>query len=326
MELFSEFYSCYYQVVHCILESAKTNPLSINEMRNISEKYAFLESSIYIIPKLINNEWNLMEEDSNRYISKIDNIYKFPLTRLQKSWIKSILLDKRIQLFLEKEQIKNFLKILDNVNPLYKENDFYYFDRYLNGDNYLNEKYIYIFKFVFEALQKKEVIKIKYLSPKSGEKFNTFRPLKMEYSQKEDLFRVYCARINNSKIQGYAIINIGRILEVEMSNEVYKNEINIKDYFLHNKKDKPVVIQIFNERNALERCMLHFASFKKQTEYIPENNTYLCYIYYDENDELELLIRILSFGPVIKVLSPESFLNLIRKKLTEQKKLFDKIL
>ena len=40
-----------------------------------------------------------------------------------------------------------------------------------------------------------------------------------------------------------------------------------------------------------------------------ESGTYRCTIYYDKRWETELLIQVLSFGPVVKVLGPESFLS-----------------
>ena len=42
---------------------------------------------------------------------------------------------------------------------------------------------------------------------------------------------------------------------------------------------------------------------------------------YDKDDETEMVIRILSFGPMIKVVQPEHFINLIKERLRKQKKL-----
>ena len=46
---------------------------------------------------------------------------------------------------------------------------------------------------------------------------------------------------------------------------------------------------------------------------------YLCRIYYAAKDETELLIQLLSFGPVIRVLGPESLLQQIRQRLRRQR-------
>ena len=40
---------------------------------------------------------------------------------------------------------------------------------------------------------------------------------------------------------------------------------------------------------------------------------------YDADDETEILIRVLSFGPMLRVTSPERFIKLIRERLRRQK-------
>ena len=39
----------------------------------------------------------------------------------------------------------------------------------------------------------------------------------------------------------------------------------------------------------------------------------------DRFDETEIVIRVLSFGPYVKALEPESFVNLIKERLISQK-------
>ena len=52
--------------------------------------------------------------------------------------------------------------------------------------------------------------------------------------------------------------------------------------------------------------MLHFANYEKRTEYDEERGKWICSICYDKEDEPELLIDVLSFGPVVRVLGPEA--------------------
>ena len=42
-------------------------------------------------------------------------------------------------------------------------------------------------------------------------------------------------------------------------------------------------------------------------------------LFYDESDETEMVIRLLSFGPMIKVIEPLAFKQLIRQRLKKQK-------
>ena len=87
------------------------------------------------------------------------------------------------------------------------------------------------------------------------------------------------------------------------------------------KAKEPVLLKITGERNSLERCMLHFASYEKHTEYHEEGKYWLCSIYYDTADETELLIDILSFGPVIEVLGPGHFRSMVKNRVKRQHEL-----
>lgn len=71
-------------------------------------------------------------------------------------------------------------------------------------------------------------------------------------------------------------------------------------------------------RNVLERVLLHFAHFKKTAERI-DKDRYTITFYYDKEDETEVVIRVLSFGPLVKATEPEHFINLIKQRLISQK-------
>ena len=42
-------------------------------------------------------------------------------------------------------------------------------------------------------------------------------------------------------------------------------------------------------------------------------------LHYDKEDETEILIRVLSFGPMLRVVKPVAFINLIKSRLLDQK-------
>ena len=64
--------------------------------------------------------------------------------------------------------------------------------------------------------------------------------------------------------------------------------------------------------------MLHFSHLKKETRKL-DDGRFMVKLYYDKEDRTEMLIRILSFGPVVKVTEPESFIDMIRERLEMQK-------
>ena len=77
-------------------------------------------------------------------------------------------------------------------------------------------------------------------------------------------------------------------------------------------------MELIDERNALERAMLHFSHLEKETRKLDKNH-YSITLRYDHDDETEMLIRVLSFGPMLRVTSPESFIEKIRERLKKQR-------
>ena len=93
------------------------------------------------------------------------------------------------------------------------------------------------------------------------------------------------------------------------------NKAIIKSYY-----KEPVRLLIKNRRNALERTMLQFANYEKNTVKI-DDDTYECCIYYSKNVETELLIEVLSFGPLIQVTGNSEFLKQLKMRLQKQAQL-----
>lgn len=136
--------------------------------------------------------------------------------------------------------------------------------------------------------------------PAAGKRLHhQYLPCKLEYSVKNGCFRI--DTVIPTELHTTKMPDINRILQ-----QAYYKE--------------PVTFLLVNERNALERAMLQFANYEKNTRRL-EGNTYECQIYYNKLNETELLIEILSFGPMLKVTENESFLQLIQTRLKKQREL-----
>ena len=81
-----------------------------------------------------------------------------------------------------------------------------------------------------------------------------------------------------------------------------------------------IVFELEDRRNVLERVLLHFSLLKKETKKL-DDRRYRVTLQYDRGDETEMVIRILSFGPLIRVVEPESFIALLRERIERQKQL-----
>ena len=78
-----------------------------------------------------------------------------------------------------------------------------------------------------------------------------------------------------------------------------------------------ITLKVSEERNTLERSLMHFAHFEKRAEKVDDH--YLLHIKFNRDDEPEIVIRVLSFGPTVEVLGSENFKQLIINKLKSQK-------
>ena len=94
--LFHEIYGSYYQTASLILKEAVKGTLTKKSMVELVQEYAFGESFLSIPDGLTGERWRLLHKDLTTPLITEPSM---PLTRLQKRWLKALLLDPRIQLF-----------------------------------------------------------------------------------------------------------------------------------------------------------------------------------------------------------------------------------
>ena len=298
--MFSEVYGAYFNAVAAILREVLEGCISDKRMTEIINEEAFGESFLSIVPALKNEEWLLINRNGQTPIRKIPQM---PLTILQKRWLKALLSDPRIALFAPDTSD------LEEAQPLFKADDFIYFDRYADGDPFDDDNYIKNFHIILQALKERRKLKIDYSSRIGRRVTGTYNPWKLEYSAKDDKFRL----LTNGGYFG-ATINLGRISSCELSEE-YDPCLLCEP-----RREATLTFDLTDDRNALERVMLHFSDCRKETRRLDERH-YNVTLWYDSQDETEILIRILSFGQMIRVTSPDGFIDLIKERIFKQKNL-----
>lgn len=323
MELFEKIYGCYYQAVGQILKEAAQHPITQERMREIIAERGYQESALILLPKLCSGDWALLEDCGNQtYRSLLKHPPQTPLTNLQKSWLKALLLDDKIPLFLTPKEQKDFLEEWSDVPPLYDPEDFYLFDQFADGDVYSSRAYQKHFSLLLEAMETGRMLSGEYFRKNKRPLSMELAPCQLQYSAKNNRFRLLCLQIRSGAAHRPTIWNLDRILTLRLLPKPAPDTVSSYRFSSAEKKTEPVVIAINGQRNSLERCMLHFANYEKHTQYDPDSGVWKCSIYYDDSDEPELLIELLSFGPVLKVLEPASFAEKIRKRVVRQQELF----
>ena len=307
--LFSEIYSAYYNTVASIISCSQQGKLDSDLLFKIVKESAFPESFMTIGSALETGKWPLVKKD---YSTNIQNIPTMPLSILQKRWLKALCTDKRICLFVSDEVLERLKNQLQDVEALFNENDYYLYDKYSDGDPYDDSDYIKNFRTVLEAIHQQKTISVEYTGRFGQQKRFICAPYKIEYSEKDDKFRIICNHKNS-------ILNIARINSCELCNDsAMCQSANLCDLELVGLSQKATItLEIYDERKAMERVMLAFAHFEKSAVQISDD-VYQLTLNYDSFDETELVVRVLSFGPMVKVLEPESFRNLIQERISKQ--------
>lgn len=305
--LFSEIYSAYYNTVASIISCSQQGKLDSDLLFKIVKESAFPESFMTIGSALETGKWPLVKKD---YSTNIQNIPTMPLSILQKRWLKVLCNDKRIRLFVSDEVLERLKNQLQDVEALFNENDYYLYDKYSDGDPYDDPDYIKNFRTVLEAIHQKKTISVEYTGRFGQQKRFICAPCKIEYSEKDDKFRII-SKVKNR----HSILNIARINSCELTDNSKVDDISEED--LPDNRRTSVTLEIYDERKAMERVMLAFAHFEKSAVQVSDE-VYRLTLNYDSFDEIELVVRVLSFGPMVKVLEPESFRNLIQERISKQ--------
>ena len=298
--IFSELYSAYYRAVADILKAAVEKPLSKKEIRELIERKAFGESVLNIEPALYGERWQLLRADGSSVLQHAPTV---PMTTLEKRWLKAVYADPRVRLVSDEKPD------LSEVEPLFTAEDYAVFDRYADGDPYEDEDYVRNFRLILAAIRSGQALRITTKNRRGALKHLTLLPEYLEYSEKDDKFRLYG--------QGHRhleTVNVARIIAVTP----YEKPFTVEPQRTARTRTRTVEFELCDERNALERVLMHFAHFEKQAEKIDERH-YRVRVSYEKDDETELVIRVLSFGPMIKVTAPDHFVELIKERLKKQK-------
>ncbi len=297
--LFSEVYGSYFRVLEEILTRAVQGTLTEQALTALVQEKAFAESGLSIPAKLKSAEWPLLDEN---FGTPLRHAPTQPLTTLQKRWLKALLLDPRVALFAPSADG------LEDVEPLFTPDTFVYFDRYTDGDPYEDPDYIACFRLILQAIREHRKLRVRFRGHTGIRHSIVCIPVRLEYSAKDDKFRLLTAGDARRHV-----INLARVRSCELLEQYAPQEAKTA-----RPRAREVTFLLHDERNALERVLLHFSHFEKETVRLAEK-LYQVKLRYDKEDETELLIRILSFGPMLEVTAPEQFINLIRERLARQR-------
>ncbi|MBP3322012.1 MAG: WYL domain-containing protein [Clostridia bacterium] len=296
--IFNEIHSAYYSAVSKIISRILEGGASEEDLRRIVAENAFGESGSTLLPALTRGKWQLVHPDLS---TPVKNPPQLPLTLIEKQWLKALFLDPRIRLFSVEPTG------LEGVEPLFTPEDYLIYDRYGDGDRYEDEGYIARFRTVLSAMEQGDGLQIEMIDRRGRTVCFCCMPKRLEYSERDDKFRLIT---QGSRF--YKTVNLGRMVNCRTVERALPQEQETPPVY------RTLTLHILKERNTPERCLLHFAHFEKRAER-QEDGSLVVHLRYDVDEEPEMVIRVLSFGPLVEVLAPQDFRNLIAERLKKQK-------
>lgn len=315
--LFNEIYGRYYMIMQKLLTMSHDKPLTEPIIKKVILEEGFDESIFHMYPKVIDETstdfYQLFKSTGEKYQSILRNPPRQYITTLQQAWLKSLISDKRSKLFLQEYQLEVLDKLLKGVKPLYEDEDYQLIGQSTDGDPYDNVTYQKNFRLIICCLQKKSLMKITFKNRYGHLREGFYAPYRIEYSIKDDKFRLNAVYINRGQMINYSRLNIARIQEIREIPEA-KIPDNLEKYILEHKVKEPVEIQLSDSRNGFDRCFINLSNYERRAEYDETTGKSNVKIYYYDFEETELLITLMSYGPILEVIGPADF----RKKFAER--------
>lgn len=242
-----------------------------------------------------------------------------PLTAWELRWVCTILHDEKMKLFLSPNTINKLLALMpDNIKPINVSN-IIVFDRYHSIGHKPNAE---VFRVIVSALHKCVSLQIKYTDGKGRKYEGTYFPLHIEYSKRDDRFRLYVVDDTSKHVH---IMNIDGITSISNRDRAF----SLEDYqkilsdFLKN-TSKQITLEFIDTKNIPDRLLNEFAPWRKRCELInPKTKLYGFTLYYHKYDEIDVLIRLMSYGPYIRIVDKNHFIyKELMERIEKQNELF----
>lgn len=306
MTLFDAVYGDAFAAVERILAQA---PVTRGQLRALLGMYMTPDGAMEAGQKLQDGSWPLLKRNGEGlYEGAVPPPADRPFTTLELRWLKSLCEDVRAPLFLTDGQLQHLRETLAEVPPIFDRGQIDSFDASRTGDPFTDPGYRERFHLLLQALREEKGLLIRYVTFAGSFRVMHVYPQRLEYSAKDRRFRLH-----GQSGGRHTTLNLSRIMTVQPEDAGEAPASGGSALCA-----EPLVMRILNERNAVERFMLEFSCLRKESAFDPATGTAVAKVWYPVQDETEVLIRVLGFGPMVQVLGPESFIRRIRARIAGQ--------
>jgi len=299
-----------------------TKSVSPKEINDMVEKYG-IPSEFNLSQSLMNqnepyNLYLLGKGPKGDYHLFINSCIPVQPYGIEKQWLKHIIKNPKIKLFLEDETIAKIENLLADTDDIIS-GDTMVINRLCRQLDIIDEGLRHNFRLIAKAIAEDKGIEYSYITKnKTLLKNRRSIPFKLEYSMKEDQFYLISYSLDDNRPIKSLITGFRDIKLVELKDEQKISREDIEKSIEKKKASQPIVIKINNINNALERALFQFSCFEREVNYDTEDeNIYYLSIFYYEFEKEEVLSRIFSLGRHAVIISPEE----IKSEMIERLKI-----
>ncbi len=207
-----EGYDSFLKTVAEILEEAGKAAATERGMMDVILEHAFAEGPLSLPDQTEEGKWPVMKASER------------PLTDHEKQWLKALLEDPRIKLFLSGNEDKKILEklqgLMKDVPPLFEEVPADA-SRFKAPDDYSDEGYQSYFSRALQALRENRLFAVRYSGGRRTSRKGLFFPYGIEYSPEEDKFCIKCMSLKGTEYT----IDVSRIRDCAAGRKAEPEEM-----------------------------------------------------------------------------------------------------
>ena len=316
--MYHEIYGKYYQIIHNLLNS---KPQTEKEINDYIRSQGFDESFLYLNAQMLVDEYHLFVKKGDLFYPLTNSKIPLFLTNEQKNWLNTMLFDEKVKLFLSDER-RNYYQKEFAGNVLYDDKTYQYLFQDVDKDE-ITPKMSNVFRFVKNAIMQEMDINLTFISSKNYYTHKKVAPYKIEYSMQDQKMRLIAVEYRNGEPKRIIRIKLASIVGYRMVERVKK--IDFKYFLQEEVLKEPLIIEVYPILNGIERVFIELSNYKREAFYDKERNLSIMKIYYEKVDEMDLVLKMLSFGKVVKILSDGFIKEEVLRRINKQKELLSKV-
>lgn len=277
-----------------------------------------------IAPKWLSGKSGISLEELYRpkYFTEYDSFGTdiCPITMVEARWLLTVLNDPKAELFLTLKEKEAVIGCIGDRYSPFKSSSVIYFDRYYREADFKKERNTLVC--LTEAIRNHRVIEVIYISKRGNTVEGSFKPLTVEYSKRDDIFRIFALPCGGGSV---FTMNLNGIKEITVTDRVFDFEEATEelDNFFSQNKTK-ITVEFYDSRSLTDRILSEFSPWEKQCLYNKESELYTLTVYYQKTDELEMVIRLMGYGNEIVIKDRDHPVALeIKRRLYKQKEIIE---